>query len=568
MRVTDAVDTEPAVDDVAVILKPSTDAASTTCAGTERAAVQVRRFDYRWVAMSVVIGGSVMTILDATIVNVAIATLQRSFNVASYNDIAWVVTGYMLAQGAVIPMAGWVTDRYGTKRVYIVTLVLFTAASALCGLAWNLPSLIGFRVLQGVGGGMLMPIGLTIIMGAFGPAQMGRVMGVFGVPTLIAPALGPVLGGWLVQDFTWRLIFLVNVPVGVVSVVAAWLLLRETPHERKLRLDVIGLLTGVPAVLALMYGVDRSPSLGWGSPLVVFMLSASAFLFAAFVVRELTASEPLLHIRLFRDSTFTNSTVISLVVVTGMFGAVYLLPLYLQQIRGYDPLTTGVLLMPQALTAAFLMPLSGALSDRFGPRYVVSFGLGVLAVTSFMLARIQPDTSMAYIVVVMLLRGVAMGFGMMPAMAAGLARIPRSSASRASSITNTVQRAGASVAIAVLVTFLAAQTGTAARQTSCDPSPAVLASAAKLQLPPTREGLCTLLVQRASNFSQDQQSQLPAIPDPRLAAFISKFRNQAASTSFDRTFFFTAIVALIGLLPAAFLRRPERGSQTEGLSVG
>jgi len=559
--------TETATEDT-VILEPATDAASTLCAVAARAPDQVRRVDYRWIAMVVVVGGSVMTILDATIVNVAIATLQRSFNVSSYNDIAWVVTGYMLAQGAVIPMAGWVTDRYGTKRVYIVTLVLFTAASALCGLAWNLPSLIAFRVLQGVGGGMLMPIGLTIILGAFGPAQMGKVMGVFGVPTLIAPAVGPVLGGWLVQDFTWRLIFLVNVPVGAVSVIAAWLLLRETPHERKLRLDVVGLLTGVPAVLALMYGVDRSPTLGWSSPLVVFMLSASLVLFAVFVVRQLTAEEPLLHLRLFRDSTFTNSTLISLVVVTGMFGAVYLLPLYLQQIRGYDALTTGILLMPQALTAACLMPLSGALSDRLGPRYVVVFGLGALAVTSFMLADIKPDTSMTYIVVVMLLRGVAMGFGMMPAMAAGLARIPRTSSSRASSITNTVQRAGASVGIAVLVTFLAAQTGTAARQASCDPSPQVLAAAAQLHLPSTQDGLCTLLVQRASSFSRDQQAQPPAIPDPRLAAFLDRYRKEAASISFDRTFFFTAVVALAGLLPAVFLRRPERGARTEGLAVG
>ena len=400
-------------------------------------------FEYKWVALGVVLLGTIMTILDATIVNIAVPTLQTDLKAGSYNDIAWVVTAYMLAQGAVIPLAGWVTDRFGTKRVYLITLVLFTVASALCGAAWNLPSLIIFRILQGVGGGMLMPIGLTILLGAFGPAQMGRVMGLFGVPTLIAPAIGPVLGGWLVQDFSWRLIFLVNVPVGAVSLVAAVVFLRETAHSRRLRLDVIGLVTGIPAVLALMYGVDRSTVSGWGSPLVIFMLTSSAVLFTVFVVRQLRAREPLLHIRLFKDTTFTMSTVLSLVVVTGMFGVIYLLPLYLQQIRGYDALTTGLLLMPQALTAAVLMPFSGSLADRIGPRYVVMFGLVVLAVSSFMLAQVHPDTSIAYLAFVMSLRGVSMGFAMMPAMAAGLARIPRSSASRASSITNTVQRAGA-----------------------------------------------------------------------------------------------------------------------------
>jgi len=559
MRVTETVHDQVASEST-VVTRPATDAASTVTAAAAPAPARHGRFDYRYIAMAVVVGGSFMTILDATIVNVAVATLQRSFNVASYNDIAWVVTAYMLAQGAVIPLAGWVTDRFGTKRVYLITLVLFTVASALCGAAWNLPSLIIFRILQGVGGGMLMPIGLTILLGAFGPAQMGRVMGLFGVPTLIAPAIGPVLGGWLVQDFSWRLIFLVNVPVGAVSLVAAVVFLRETAHSRRLRLDVIGLVTGIPAVLALMYGVDRSTVSGWGSPLVIFMLTSSAVLFTVFVVRQLRAREPLLHIRLFKDTTFTMSTVLSLVVVTGMFGVIYLLPLYLQQIRGYDALTTGLLLMPQALTAAVLMPFSGSLADRIGPRYVVMFGLVVLAVSSFMLAQVHPDTSIAYLAFVMSLRGVSMGFAMMPAMAAGLARIPRSSASRASSITNTVQRAGASVAVAVLVTVLAAQTGTAARQASCDPSPAVLAAAAQAHLPASRDGLCAALAQRTASFSRDQQgSQVPAA-NPQLAAFIKQFRDDAVSISFDRTFVLAGLVAIAGLLPAWFLRRPERGA--------
>ncbi|HZU76950.1 MAG TPA: DHA2 family efflux MFS transporter permease subunit, partial [Dehalococcoidia bacterium] len=248
---------------------------------------RVGRFEYKWVALGVVLFGTIMTILDATIVNIAIPTLQTDLHAASYNDIAWVVTGYMLAQGAVIPMTGWATDRFGTKRLYLITMTLFTLASMACGVAQSLPELILFRVVQGIGGGMLMPIGMTIILNAVGPRQMGRVMGIFGIPMLLAPALGPVLGGWFVQDFTWRLIFYVNVPIGIIGLVAASRLLVETKTSHKLRLDAFGLLTSTPAVVALMYAVDQSTVIGWTSSLVLSLLAVSALFAASFVLSQL-----------------------------------------------------------------------------------------------------------------------------------------------------------------------------------------------------------------------------------------------------------------------------------------
>ena len=287
---------------------------------------RVGRFDYKWVALAVVLTGTIMTILDSTIVNIAIPTLQHDLHAGSYTDIAWVVTGYLLAQGAVIPLTGWATDRWGTKRLYLITIVTFTVASMLCGVSQNLGELIFFRVIQGVGGGMLMPIGMTIILQAVGPQNMGRVMGIFGVPMLIAPAVGPVLGGWFVQDFSWRLIFYVNVPIGIVGFIAASRFLRESHRTAKLRLDVLGLITGVPAILALMYAVDRSTSLGWSSPLVVSLLVASVVLMGTFIVRQLRAREPLLQLSLFRDRTFSWAMVLSFIVVTAMFGTMLLLP--------------------------------------------------------------------------------------------------------------------------------------------------------------------------------------------------------------------------------------------------
>ena len=571
------------------------------------------RFDYKWIALGVVLLGTIMTILDATIVNIAVPSLQAAFNVSSYNDIAWVVTGYMLAQGAVIPMAGWASDRFGTKRLYLVTIALFTLASMACGIAQNLPELVFFRVLQGLGGGMLMPIGMTIIMRAVGPQNMGRVMGIFGIPMLLAPAVGPVLGGWFVQDFTWRLIFYVNVPIGIIAFVSAWRFLTETDRSHRLRLDTFGLLTAPPAAVAIMYGVDQSTSLGWGSLFVISLLAGAAILIAAFVLSQLDRRraatllmvplaallfvvgvrnglvdgwtaldtlvmfggvvlalvdlvigdrgnpEPLLQLRLFRDPTFSWSMGLSFIIVTALFGGMLLLPLYLQEVHGYSALETGLLLLPQAVTAAVAMPLGGYLTDRFGPRPVVATGMVMLAIGGVLLAQIHPDSSNWLVVSALLLRGFAMGFSMMPSMAAAMARVPRHLSSSASSISNSLQRIGSSIGIAVLVTVLAAQFTTAIGQASCAPSAAVLSAASAPGHQLTTAEFCKGLQGEFSTLIQNGgQPTGSAHIAPVVATFSRNYAAGALSNSFDRTFAFISILTILGVIPALFLRRPEK----------
>jgi EmrB/QacA subfamily drug resistance transporter len=523
---------------------------------------RVGRFEYKWVALAVVLCGTIMTILDSTIVNIAIPTLQHDLHAGSYTDIAWVVTGYLLAQGAVIPLTGWATDRWGTKRLYLITIVMFTVASMLCGVSQNLGELIFFRVLQGIGGGMLMPIGMTIILQAVGPQQMGRVMGIFGVPMLIAPAVGPVLGGWFVQDFTWRLIFYVNVPIGIAGFVAAARFLRESHRTARLRLDIIGLLTGVPAVVALMYAVDRSTDLGWGSALVVSLLAASAALMGVFVLRQLRAREPLLQLSLFRDRTFSWAMALSFVVVTAMFGTMLLLPLYLQEVHGYDAIETGLLLLPQAAMAAVSMPLGGFLTDRIGPKWVVATGMILLTLGSVVLAQIHYDSSNWLVIGSLMLRGFAMGFAMMPTMSAALARVPRRYASRASSITNTLQRLSSSVGIAILVTVLAGQFATAARQTTCAPPATVVIAAAGLLHQPalTAQQYCAYLEQKiaASSAQESSGSSQPSTGNVVLDTFNRQYAGGVFSDAFDRTFVVIAVLSAIGIIPAFFLKRPDR----------
>jgi len=569
----DAAQAPPDRRDSRAALDTTGEAAMQSTLGPQPPGPRVGRFEYKWVALAVVLCGTIMTILDATVVNVALPTLQSTFHSGSYNDISWVVTGYLLAQGAVIPVTGWITDRFGTKRVYLLTLFLFTLASALCGLAWNLPALIVFRVLQGIGGGMIMPIGMTIILRAVGPSQMGRVMGIFGVPMLLAPAVGPVLGGWLVQDFTWRLIFYVNLPVGVIALVAAYRLLRDTPFSHTMKLDWIGFLLGTPAVIAVMYAVDRSTALGWTSPTVLTLLIVAAALFLAFLYRQRTAEEPLLHLELFRDSTFSWSIVLGFVLVTALFGVMLLLPLYLQEVHGYDALHTGLMLMPQAATAALFMPVGGFLTDRIGPKPTVTFGLCVLLVAGVLLAQLHVDSPVALVIAALALRGMAMGFAMMPGMSAGLARIPPHLTSRASSITNTAQRVGSSIGIAILVTVLSAQVGTAAAQASCNPSPQVLASPVLHRIvgaPPSAQlsadQVCSALRTRAAGSSQQETSQTapPKTGDPQVDAFVRSFGDDTLTIAFDRAFAFTAIVAALGFIPAFFLRKPEAAGRTAG----
>jgi EmrB/QacA subfamily drug resistance transporter len=523
--------------------------------------VKIGRFDYKWVALAVVLCGTIMTILDSTIVNIAIPTLQHDLNAGSYTAIAWVVTGYLLAQGAVIPLTGWATDRWGTKRLYLITIVMFTVASMLCGVSQNLGELIFFRVLQGIGGGMLMPIGMTIILQAVGPQNMGKVMGIFGVPMLIAPAVGPVLGGWFVQDFSWRLIFYVNVPIGIVGFIAAARFLRETHRTAGLRLDLLGLLTGVPAVLALMYAVDRSTELGWSSALVVSLLVAAGLLMTAFIARQLRAREPLLQLSLFKDRTFSWSMALSFIVVTALFGTMLLLPLYLQEVHGYNAIETGLLLLPQAIMAAISMPLGGFLTDRIGPKWVVATGMVLLTIGSVVLAQIHYDSSNLLVIGALMLRGFAMGFAMMPTMSAAMARVPRRYTSRASSITNTLQRVSSSVGIAILVTILAGQFGGAAKATSCAPSATVVTAAAQVLHQPqlTAQQYCAYLQQKiASSSAQESSGSVqPSTGNTLLDSFNHQYAGNVFSDAFDRTFVVIAVLSFIGIFPAFFLKRPD-----------
>ncbi|HXM55872.1 MAG TPA: MDR family MFS transporter [Candidatus Dormibacteraeota bacterium] len=411
--------------------------------------------DYKWIAASVVVVGALMSILNQTVINVALPTLETDFAV-SLNEIQWVVTGYSLGLAAVIPLTGWLSDRYGTKRVFLFSQVLFTLTSMLCGLAWSNPSLIAFRVVQGLAGGLIMPVGMTILMTVSRPEERGRMMGVLGLPMLVAPVLGPLLGGWLVQFVTWRLIFYLNVPIGVAGAIMTALLLQGTAGTaRQHRLDVGGLALGIPAVVAVVYGLSEPTQYGWGSVQTLLPLLGGLALLVAFCVYELRNPAPLIEIRVFRDAAFSAAMSLNFLIGVALFGSVVLVPLFLQQVQGYGALDSGVVLAAQGLAAAAAMPIGGQLTDRFGARQVVPFGLAVLTLSSIWMATLAPSTPRWAVAAMVAGRGLGIGLSIMPAMSSAYVTLAPSLIARATSVSNTVQRVASALAVAIVTTILA-----------------------------------------------------------------------------------------------------------------
>ena len=407
-----------------------------------------------WRVSAVVVIGSIMSILDTTIVNVALATLSHKLH-ASISEIQWVVTGYMLSLAAVIPITGWAARRFGAKQVYLLSLVLFTAGSALCGLATSTTELIIFRVLQGVGGGMILPIGQLMMAEAAGPERMGRVMSIVAVPAMLAPILGPTLGGLIIQNASWRWIFYVNVPIGVIAVIAALRTLPWVERGQTDRLDVRGLLLMATGLPLFTYGLAEVGITGrFGTAKVIIPCLSGLALVALFALHALRVPKPLLDLRLYRRPTFSSASFAMFCLGAALFGGMILLPLYWQEIRLESVIDTGLLTAPQGLGAALAMPIAGKLTDRMGGGPLALFGVTLCAVATIPFGLIGAHTSIVWLSFAMLIRGVGIGFGFMPTMAAAFASLKRSELASATPQLNVLQRVGGSIGTAVLAVVL------------------------------------------------------------------------------------------------------------------
>ncbi|MGH2863139.1 MAG: DHA2 family efflux MFS transporter permease subunit [Solirubrobacteraceae bacterium] len=406
---------------------------------------------------TVVILGAIMSILDTTVVNVAINTLAARFH-TTLPTIQWVATGYTLALATVIPLSGWIADRFGTKRLYMGSIAMFALGSCLSGLAWSTATIILFRVLQGLGGGMIMPAGMTILTRAAGPQRIGRVMAIMGVPMLLGPILGPILGGWLVADVSWRWIFFINLPIGIAALILARRVLPKDVAEHSQRLDIVDLLLVSPGLALVIYGLaESSSSGGFGSSKVLIPLLIGIVLLVAFVRHALRTKDPLIDLRLFKNRTFATSSISLALMVISVFGAFLLLPLYFQAVRGESPLMAGVLLVPQGLGSMITMPIAGQLSDKTGAGKIVPFGLIAILASVAWLTQIGANTSWLAICIDLFVFGLGMGFAMMPIFTGAMQSVSGAAAARASTSLNIIQQTGASIGTAVLSVLLATE---------------------------------------------------------------------------------------------------------------
>jgi EmrB/QacA subfamily drug resistance transporter len=478
----------------------------------------------------VVIVGAIMSILDTTIVNVALDTLARELH-APLSTIQWVSTGYLLALATVIPLTGWAAERFGPKHVWMTVVAGFVLTSALCGLASSAESLIAFRVLQGLAGGMVMPVGMITLAQAAGPQRMGRVMSVVGVPMLLAPVLGPVLGGLIVESLSWRWIFLVNLPIGLIGLALAARLLPSGRAQglgdatAPTTLDWRGLLMLSPGVALLVFGLSEIGSHGGVHALDAAWVAVGLALVTGFVLHGLRSDRPLVDIRLFRKRGFAAAGATTFVVGSALFGAMLLLPLYYQVARGESALHAGLLVAPQGIGAAVGMRFSGRLTDRVGGGRVVLGGLVILLAGTVPFTLVTATTPYWLLAIAVMVRGVGLGFTLMPAMAAAYATLARTQVPRATPMLNVVQRIGGSLGTAVLAVVL------------------------QQQLTSALAGLARGGTGGAGGLEVAQR--LPPDARARIA--------ERVAAAFGHTYWWSFALTAVALLPAIVLALTERG---------
>lgn len=509
--------------------------------------------NHKWWVAGVVVMGSFMSILDSTVVNIALPKFISVFS-ADVHSVQWVLTGYLLALAVVIPLAGFVDETIGGKRVYIISIALFTTASALCGIAWSLNVLIFFRVLQGLGGGLIMPLGMSLVLHEFRPEERGTAMGFFGVPMMLAPALGPVLGGYLVEYVDWRFIFYLNVPIGIAAVIAASRILDESTLHPGKKLDVWGLALVAIGSATLLLGIDNGPTDGWGSTTVVAEIVIGVICLISFVVVEWRSPDPLLELRLFKIMNFSTSVALTLIIQISLFGAMFLLPIFLENLQGLGAMQTGLLWIPQSLLVAMIMPISGKIFDRFGPTVVLVPGIAIVIYATYLFSHLSLQTSTFGVIGLLCLRGLGMGLAMMPATTCAMNATPLKLIPRATALTSALQRIAGSFGAAVMATVLTARQNfqfATLSQTVTPFDPGVQLAMAKVQAMAQLNHLGAATAQHLGFLMIYQQVSM-----------------EASVRSFDDTFYFAAVICIPALIAALLVRNTTTGGRRRMMAGG
>ena len=414
---------------------------------------QPRGLERKWKILISVMFGIFMIILDSTVVNVAFTTLRREFG-ASLADAQWVLSIYVLSLGVTTPVSGFLADRFGIKRVYLFGLAVFVIGSFLCGLAPSLAWLITARALQGFGGGISQPLGPAQLYRTFPPKEQGTALGYFGIVLVFAPALGPILGGWLVDANLWRLIFFINIPIGILGVILGSRFLLDYQVERKPSFDPFGLITAVIGFGSVLYAASIAETNGWTGRTTLLAFGIGILALILHVMIELRVKDPMTSLRLFTNPTFLNAALVGYVATLAMFGAEFLMPVYLQAFRGRTALETGFILLGIAIPSGIMTPLAGRLYDKIGPRMNLIVGFSILCINTWQLSLIGATTPISYVIFLLALRGLAFGLTLQTSFVAALSSVPLDILPRGSSLINSTRFVVQAISVAALATVL------------------------------------------------------------------------------------------------------------------
>lgn len=411
---------------------------------------------HRWLITFTVMTGTIMSSLDSSIVNVAMPYMQGNFG-ASVTEIAWVATAYILANVVTMPIIAMISARFGRKNFYMFSVILFVASSMLCGLAWNLPSMVFFRILQGIGGGTLIPVSQAVLRETFPPKEQGMAMGIYGFGVVLGPACGPVLGGWLTDNFSWPWIFFINVPIGIINILLVMRFIQDPPYLKREKgsLDWAGLIFMVVGLGALQLMLEKGEEKDWfESRFIVTLAVMAAVGLLLFVWRELIADKPAVDLRILRNIPFASGTAIGGILGMGLNSSLFLMPLFLQQLLGYPALDAGWALIPRSLSMAFTFPLAGRFYNRFGPRPLIGGGLLVSIYSFLALSRLSLAVSFWDIFLPQFLQGIGFGMIFVALSTAALSAIERPKLTAATGLYNVIRQVCGSIGIAIFATQL------------------------------------------------------------------------------------------------------------------
>lgn len=407
----------------------------------------------KWLILIVIIIGCFMSALDTSIVNIAVPKMMSVFGV-SLDDIKWVLTAYTLTLGAIVPITGYLGDIFGSKKLFIFALITFTAGSFLCGVAWSNGAMIIFRIIQAIGGGMIMPVGMTMMMQTFSKDEIGTAVGFWGIAALSAPAIGPTLGGYILEKLDWRIIFYINVPIGILGIVMAFILLRDTETKPFGKFDYIGFISSTVSIVSILYVLGEGSKIDWTDIKNPLLLTIGAFSMIIFIINELSNEDPLIELRILKNFDFSISQIIQCMLFFVLMGGMYVMPLFLQNIRGYTAMETGMILLPSAIVSALIMPISGKIFDKIGAKVPVTIGTFILIISSYELAFININTSKLYIEVIMSIRSIGLGLSIMPITTAGMNAISPNLAGKASALNNTIKQIACSLGVTIMTTMI------------------------------------------------------------------------------------------------------------------